>query len=109
LLEDAPGLSDDVVKPFVVAVYGLTSVPHRGLDVLDREESRAPPVRGMRFVIGHGSRASQMHSRRVARRGVVENAKSGEIRTLALCPECATNPGRAVWLRGARSTITLGS
>lgn len=54
LLEAAAGLPDQVVKPFVVAVYGVTGAPHGRLDVLDREESCAPPVRGMRLLVGHG-------------------------------------------------------
>jgi hypothetical protein len=54
LLEDAPGLPDEVIKPFIILINGLASVPHGGLDVLDREESCAPPVRGMRLLFGHG-------------------------------------------------------
>jgi hypothetical protein len=73
LLEAAAGLPDQVVKPFVVAVYGVTGAPHGRLDVLDREESCAPPVRGMRFFFGHGgeplrctARASPEERSRVA-------------------------------------------
>ena len=53
-LKDAPGLPDEVVKPFVAADMAWPSVPHGGLDVLDREESCALPVRGLRFSFGHG-------------------------------------------------------
>jgi hypothetical protein len=53
LLEEALGLPDEVVKPFVAAVDGLTSAHHGGLDILNREESCAPPVRRGRFFLGH--------------------------------------------------------
>jgi hypothetical protein len=66
LLEVSPGLPDEAVKPFVAAVNGLTSAAHGRLDVLDREESCAPPVRGMRSFFGHGASLSDAQPGRVA-------------------------------------------
>jgi hypothetical protein len=63
MLEEALGLPDEVVKPFVAAVYGLTSAHHGGLDILTGEESCAPPVRRGRFFFGHAQGAPQADGR----------------------------------------------
>jgi hypothetical protein len=53
LLEGAPGLLEEVVKTFVVAVHGLAGAFHGTLDVLRREQSRAAPIRGLRLFFCH--------------------------------------------------------
>jgi hypothetical protein len=53
LLKGAPGLLEEVVKTFVAAVHGLTSAFHGGLDVLDREQGCAAPVRRLRLFFSH--------------------------------------------------------
>jgi hypothetical protein len=53
LLKGAPGLLEEVVKTFVAAVHGLTSAFHGGLDVLNREQGCAAPVRSLRPFFCH--------------------------------------------------------
>jgi hypothetical protein len=53
LLKGAPGLLEEVVKTFVAAVHGLTSALHGGLDVLNREQGCAAPVRSLRPFFSH--------------------------------------------------------
>ena len=53
LLQQAPGLLDEVVEAGIIAVHDLTSEPHGGLDILNREETCVLPVGGLRAVFGH--------------------------------------------------------
>jgi hypothetical protein len=53
LLQEPPGFPDEVIEAGIVAVYELTSAPHGGLDILNREERCLVPVGGLRAVFGH--------------------------------------------------------
>jgi hypothetical protein len=53
LLQEPPGFPDEVVQAGIVAVHELTSAPHGGLDILNREERCLVPVGGLRAVVGH--------------------------------------------------------
>src|SRR5215218_3696678 len=55
LLEETPGLLDEVVESGVVAVHYLPRARHGGCDILDREQRRALPLGGLGFVFGHGA------------------------------------------------------
>jgi hypothetical protein len=51
--EEAPGLLEEAVKTLVVSVHGLSGTSHGRSDVLNREEFRAPPVRGLGLFLAH--------------------------------------------------------
>jgi hypothetical protein len=53
LLQETPGLFDEVVESGVAAVDDLPRARHGRLDIFSRKESRALPVRGLRRVLGH--------------------------------------------------------
>jgi hypothetical protein len=53
LLQETPGLFDEVVESGVAAVDDLPRARHRRLDIFSGKESRALPVRAFRRVFGH--------------------------------------------------------
>jgi hypothetical protein len=64
LLQETPRLLDEVVKSGVAAVDDLPRARHGGLDVLNRKQGCALPLRGLRLVFGHGPSVSDPRSTR---------------------------------------------
>lgn len=107
VLQQAPGLLDEVVEAGIVAVHDLTSARHGGLDILNRKETCVLPVGSLRAVFGHTTRLPDSRLPRAWRGSTGRRCRVLHVTGDGSREKAAGVPGRLT--AGWRAAIALSS